>query len=559
HGGIFFVDLRDRYGITQITVDPEDGCKTLLEQAGNLKAEDVISVSGVVRGRSPDQINPNRITGAIEVVAERIEILSRSLIPPFEILDNLEPSLDLRLRYRYLDLRRRPMLEALELRSRFVHAMRSLLVSRDFIEVETPILTRATPEGARDYLVPSRVQRGKFYALPQSPQIFKQILMVAGTDKYFQIARCFRDEDLRADRQPEFTQLDLEMSFVTEDDVLEAMEATVAHAFDKCLGVALERPFPRLRYVDAMERYGSDKPDLRFGLELLDVSGETRSSDFRVFRAAIEAGGVVKAIRVPGGSEISRKRIDALEVLAREHGAKGLAWMKISSEGRSGPVAKYFGGEDGLVEKLGAGAEDLVLFAADRREIVNRALGEVRLGLARELGLLDPKQFSFCWIREFPLFEWSEERQRFEPSHHPFTAPLDWDADFTKDPGSIASRAYDLVLNGWELGSGSIRIHRQDVQKRLFRFLGLGEQEVERRFGFLIEALRYGAPPHGGFGMGLDRILALALGRSVIREVIAFPKTASASCLMCEAPSEVPGELLGELGLLLGGEEAKKK
>jgi len=556
HGGIFFIDLRDRYGITQVTVDPEfgGGDTGVLDLAGALKAEDVVSVRGVVRLREASQINPNRATGAIEVFAEAIEVLARAQTPPFEILDQNEPSQDLRMKYRFLDIRRRPMLEALELRSRMLHAMREKLIELDFVDVETPILTKATPEGARDYLVPSRLQHGSFYALPQSPQIFKQILMVAGVDRYFQIARCFRDEDLRADRQPEFTQLDLEMSFVTEEDVFDVFEAVIVHAFQKCLGVTIERPFPRLLHADAMSRYGSDKPDLRFGLELVDVAEVAAKTGFRVFTGALDSGGIVKAIRVPDGGKLTRKQIDGFSDVAQEYGGKGIAWVKCDADGGFvGPVAKFLAGDVGseLVAATSAEPGDLLLFAADREPVVHRVLGEMRNHLARLLELTDPKEFRFAWVREFPLFEWSEDRQRFEPSHHPFTAPADWDVDFAADPGSVKSQAYDLVLNGWELGSGSIRIHRQDVQQRLFEFLGLGEEEVQRKFGFLLQALSYGAPPHGGFAMGLDRVLALVLGRPGIREVIAFPKTASATCLMTDAPSIVSQEQLDELGLVV--------
>ncbi len=551
HGGIFFIDVRDRYGLTQVTVDPERVDAALLDVASGLKAEDVVSVRGTAVRRAPEQVNPQRATGEVEVFATEIELLAGAETPPFEILDETDTSIDLRLEYRYLDLRRRPLLEALEFRSKFLLAMRNYLAARQFVEVETPMLSRATPEGARDYLVPSRVHKGAFYALPQSPQIFKQLCMVGGVDRYFQIARCFRDEDLRADRQPEFTQLDLEMSFVEEDEVLEVMEGTVAAAFREVLGVEVELPLPRLAYGDAIERFCLDKPDLRFDLELVDVASVAADCGFQVFTKALEAGGRVKALCVPGGASFSRKKIDWLGSFAQEYGAKGLAWCKVTDDGLSGPVAKFFPDAAGskLAQVAGATAGDLLVFAADTHAVVHRVLGELRNHVAKDLGLCDPKVFRFAWVVHFPMFEWSEERERWEPCHHPFTAPLDWDVDFTADPGNLASRAYDMVLNGWELGSGSVRIHRRDVQERLFEFLGLPEAEIEDKFGFLLKALRFGAPPHGGFALGIDRIVALALGRSGIRDVIAFPKTTSAACLMSEAPSHVSAEQLDELAI----------
>ncbi|MEZ5987894.1 MAG: aspartate--tRNA ligase [Planctomycetota bacterium] len=552
HGQLFFLDLRDRYGVTQVTLDPEnEGFRPEdLALAQDLGAEDVVAVTGRVVRRAPELINPNRATGAIEVLPTRMERLSSSLVPPFVIEDKSDTSIELRLQYRYLDLRRRPMLEALEVRSRFVHALRDWLVGQDFVEVETPILTKATPEGARDYLVPSRVHKGSFYALPQSPQVFKQILMVAGVDRYFQIARCFRDEDLRADRQPEFTQLDLEMSFVEEEDVLQAVEGCVAHAFREVLGHEVPTPFERIPFAEAMERWGVDKPDLRFGMELVDVGEVVRGCGFQVFDGALERGGIVKAIRVEEGASLSRKDIDGLTDFVKEQGAKGLAWLKVADGELTGPVAKFFDAARGnaLLAATGAEAGDLLLFGADERKVVLRALGQLRNRLARDLDRIEPGVFRFCWVTAFPLFEQGDDGS-WQSSHHPFTAPLDWDADFEADPGSVASRAYDLVLNGWELGSGSIRIHRRDVQERLFAFLGLGRDEVEAKFGHLVGALQYGAPPHGGFAVGIDRIVAMALGLTSIRDVIAFPKTASATCLMTDAPSEVDPAQLAELAI----------
>ncbi|HHI78394.1 MAG TPA: aspartate--tRNA ligase [Planctomycetes bacterium] len=555
HGGILFVDLRDRYGVTQITFDPEAGGTPpeILEQASRLGNEDVIRVQGRVALRAEGQNNPNRCTGEIEVFADQLELLSKSEPSPIDLSEKNETSIETRLRYRYLDLRRPSLLQGLAFRSKFCHALREHLLGQDFIEVETPILTRTTPEGARDYLVPSRIHSNKFYALPQSPQIFKQLLMVGGVDRYFQIARCFRDEDLRADRQPEFTQLDLEMSFVEEEDVLQVVEAAVVHAFKRCLGIDLKTPFPRLRHEEAMERFGNDKPDLRFGLELVDLSALVARTEFKVFTSALEAGGCVKAIPVPEGADLSRKEIQGLEEVAKEYGARGLAWCKLGDEGLSGPVAKFFAGDlqEELIERTGLKPGGLLLFGAGDRTMVLRSLAEVRNALGKKLGLTPEGEFAFAWVTHFPLFEWNEEKQRFEFSHHPFTAPEDWDVDFSKDTEKVASRAYDLVLNGWELGSGSIRIHRQDVQQRIFEFLGMSPEEAQEKFGFLLNAFRYGAPPHGGFAFGIDRIVTLALGLDSIRDVIAFPKTASAACLMTDAPSPADPAQLEELKIRL--------
>jgi len=544
HGGIYFLDLRDRYGVTQIVLAEE--------VAGDLKLapEDVLCVRGAVRKRDERNINPNRETGEVELVAESVEMLSGSKLPPFEIIDDLDTGVELRLKHRFLDLRRAPLQQNLVHRSRFINAMRRAFEAQDFVEVETPILTKATPEGARDYLVPSRVHPGEFYALPQSPQIFKQLLMVSGMDRYFQVARCFRDEDLRADRQPEFTQLDMEMSFVEEEDVFASWEQVLIDTFKDSMGYDVPTPIPRMPYKEAMERFGVDKPDLRFEMELVALDDWARTSDFQVFSGAVEAGGRVMGLTVKEGGSLSRKEITALEDVVKTYGAKGLAFWKPAPDGGAGPLARFVpeGGAQELMELLGAAEGDLCLFVADPRErVVQRSLGELRVHLGKQLGLTDPSEFRFLWVTHFPLFEWDDEAGRWFSTHHPFTAPADWElggggfdlSDPDSPIGDQMSRSYDLVMNGWELGSGSVRIHRADVQQRVFEVLGIGEEEQRQKFGFLLDALSYGAPPHAGFAVGLDRLVALTLGMDNIRDVIAFPKTASATDLMCDAPSTV--------------------
>jgi len=552
HGGIYFVDLRDRYGVTQVVLSEE--------VAGDLKLapEDVLCVRGEVRKRDEKNVNPSRKTGEIELVAESVEMLSESKLPPFEIIDDLETGVELRLKYRFLDLRRAPLQHNLIHRSRFINAMRRAFEAQDFVEVETPILTKATPEGARDYLVPSRVHPGEFYALPQSPQIFKQLLMVSGLDRYYQVARCFRDEDLRADRQPEFTQLDMEMSFVGEEDIFAVWEKVLVDTFADSMEYEVQTPIPRLEYAEAMERFGVDKPDLRFEMELIALDEWAGTSDFQVFSGAVEAGGRVMGVTVKGGGTLSRKDVSALEEVVKTYGAKGLAFWKPAPDGGAGPLARFVGegGAEDLMGILGASEGDLCLFVADARErVVQRSLGELRVHLGKQLGLTDPSEFSFLWVTHFPLFEWDDEAGRWFSTHHPFTAPSDWslgggDFDLT-DPdspiGEQMSRSYDLVMNGWELGSGSVRIHRADVQQRVFEVLGIGPEEQRQKFGFLLDALGYGAPPHAGFAVGLDRLVALTLGMDNIRDVIAFPKTASATDLMCEAPSTVEAYQLEEV------------
>ncbi len=557
HGALLFIDVRDRYGITQVVFDEEKKGtpQGLLDRAAKLGQEDVISVRGSVAPRAPDKVNKKRATGAIEVFVTELIILNEAETPPFEVLDDPECGEELRMRYRYLDLRRRPMQHAMIKRSQFVTSVRNYLAENHFVDVETPILTKSTPEGARDYLVPSRVNPGKFYALPQSPQIFKQLMMVAGLDRYYQIARCFRDEDLRADRQPEFTQIDLEMTFVEEDDVLDLVEGMMVRAFKDTFGAELHRPFPRLDYFDAMERYGLDKPDLRFGMEILDVTEQVKDCAFKVFSGTIADGGIVRGLCVEGaGDKYSRKDIEkGLTGYVSEYGARGLAWAKVGDDGLAGSISKFFEGDAGtaLCEAMGAKSGDLMLFVADRKTVVLRALGELRNKLGTDLGLREHGEFKFAWVLNFPMFDYNEDRGTWDSSHHPFTAPVDWDLeDYSKDPGSIRSRAYDLVMNGWELGSGSVRIHRSDVQERVFNFLGITQEEQRAKFGFLLDAFQYGAPPHGGIALGLDRLITLAIGADSIRDVIAFPKTTSATDLMCDAPGDVAPEQLADLHIL---------
>jgi aspartyl-tRNA synthetase len=555
HGGIYFVDLRDRYGLTQVVLGAQ------FSEAVKLSGEDVIGVTGKVVAREPVNVNRERETGAIEVVAERLEVLSKARTPPIDVAAAELPAVETRLKYRYLDLRRPAMQKNLVHRARFISAMRSAFEREGFVEVETPVLTKATPEGARDYLVPSRVHPGSFFALPQSPQIFKQILMVAGLDRYFQVARCFRDEDLRADRQPDFTQLDMEMSFVEEEDVFAVWERVLAATFRDALGIRLATPFPRLRHSEAMERYGSDKPDVRFGLELVDVAAWARKSDFKVFHGALEKGGRVLALNA-GNAPFSRKEIEGeLAAAAALGGAKGLAWWKADPAGGTGSLARFAGGAlaGELMQLLGAKSGDLCLFVADTQATARRSLNEVRLHLRDKLELVDPQNFAFLWVTHFPLFTFDEEQKRWFSEHHPFTAPEDWTLGGAgADPGALMSRSYDLVMNGWELGSGSIRIHRSDVQERVFEILGIGPEERQQKFGFLLEALSYGAPPHGGFALGLDRSAALTAGLDNIRDVIAFPKTASATDLMCQAPAPVRPEQLAEVHVQLAGAALRK-
>jgi len=552
-GGLIFIDLRDRTGIVQVVFNP-DVSKDALETAESIRSEYVLDITGKVVAREEATVNPNLKTGRIEIQAESVNVLSAAKTPPFAISDQAsEVSEDIRLKHRYLDLRRPEMFNTLKMRHNVTKAVRSFLDDNGFIDIETPVLTKKTPEGARDYLVPSRVHEGEFYALPQSPQLFKQLLMVSGFDRYYQIARCFRDEDLRADRQPEFTQIDIEMSFMNQEDIMKLAEEMMAKVMLETHGVDISLPLPRMSYQDAMNLYGSDKPDTRFDMLLTDVSENVKDSDFKVFASAVANGGAVKAINVKGAaSKYSRKDIDALGEFAANYGAKGLAWLKAEADGLKGPIAKFFQDEKQqvLIEALDAKEGDLILFVADRLEVANDALGALRLKLGKELNLIDESLFNFLWVVDWPLLEYDSEEGRFYAAHHPFTMPVREDLDLVDtNPEDMKAQAYDLVLNGYELGGGSIRIFEKDVQEKMFALLGLSEEETKEQFGFLLEAFEYGAPPHGGIALGLDRLVMLLSGRTNLRDTIAFPKTASASCLLMEAPSEVDSAQLDELHL----------
>ncbi|OLN32272.1 aspartate--tRNA ligase [Desulfosporosinus metallidurans] len=549
HGGLIFVDLRDRSGMVQVVFDPEkmgDG----FAQAESLRSEFVVSIQGLVIARPEGMINPNLTTGEIEVVANSFDILNGAKTPPYYLVDQVDVDETVRLKYRYLDLRRPEMQAVFKIRHQVMQIMRNFFDSQGFLEIETPILTKSTPEGARDYLVPSRVRPGEFYALPQSPQIYKQLLMVGGMEKYFQIARCFRDEDLRADRQPEFTQLDVEMSFVEVEDILPMMEQLMVRIFGETIGKTIAVPFPRLTYKEAMERYGSDKPDTRFGMELVDVGDIVGKAGFKVFANAIASGGSVKCICAKGCSSLPRREIDDLGKFVSTYRAKGLAWIVLAEEGIKSPIAKFFTEEEMkvLIERMAAETGDILFFVADAYPIVCDALGHLRLELGKRLGLIPEDALNFLWVTEFPLLEYDEEQQRHIAIHHPFTAPMDEDLHLLEtEPLQVRAKAYDMVLNGTELGGGSIRIHRRGVQERLFSLLGMSEEEAVAKFGFLLEAFEYGTPPHGGVAFGLDRMIMLLAGKDNIRDVIAFPKTQSASDLMAQAPSTVADKQLKEL------------
>nr|WP_277397833.1 aspartate--tRNA ligase [Natranaerofaba carboxydovora] len=551
HGKLIFIDLRDLTGLVQVVCDFERN-KEALEIADSVRGEYVLSITGKVQARSEETVNPDLHTGEIEIECETIEVLNPSKTPPFLIEEDIETDENLRLKYRYLDLRRPDMQKNLELRHKVIKSMRDFLDGENFLEIETPILTKSTPEGARDFLVPSRLQENKFYALPQSPQLFKQLLMVSGFDRYFQIARCFRDEDLRADRQPEFTQLDMELSFIEEEELINLVERMIVYVFEKNLDIKMETSFNRLSYSDAISKYGSDAPDLRFGMELVDVSEIVKDSEFKVFKSALEKQGMVKGIVVPGGGDFSRKELDDLTEYVKEFGAKGLAWMILEENGVKSPIAKFFTEEqlNQLTEEMNAKTGDLLLFVADNTSVVNESLSNLRQTLARKLDLIPENKFELCWIVKFPLLEYDPEEKRYKAAHHPFTSPYENDLEnYEDEPEKIRAKAYDLVLNGVEIGGGSIRNHRKDVQEKMFEILGINKEEAREKFGFLLEALEYGAPPHGGIAFGLDRLIMLMAGAGSIREVIPFPKTANASCLMTGAPSEVEIKQLKELNI----------
>lgn len=549
-GGLIFLDLRDRTGIVQVVFQPENEQAHRL--AETIRSEYVLDIKGTVIKR--ENPNPNIPTGQVEVVADEVIILNASKMTPFPISEEAEQtSEDLRLKYRYLDLRRPSLQETFRLRSKASNIMRNFLDEQDFLEVETPILTKSTPEGARDYLVPSRVHPGEFYALPQSPQLFKQLLMVSGFERYFQIARCFRDEDLRADRQPEFTQVDIETSFMDVEDLYAMMESMMTRVMKETLGKDITTPFPRMPYAEAMSRFGSDKPDTRFGLELIDVAEAVTGAGFKVFDMALESGGEVKALNVKGAAgQFSRKDIDKLQEFTAIYGAKGLAWVKVTADGLNGPIAKFFdeAATARLVDATSAEAGDLLVFVAAKASIVADSLGALRQKLGKELGLIDETVFNFLWVTDFPLVTFEEADGRFYANHHPFTMPRREDLDkLETDPGSVLAVAYDLVLNGYELGGGSQRIYERDIQERMFKLLGFTEEEANEQFGFLMEAFEYGTPPHAGIALGLDRLIMLLAGRTNLRDTIAFPKTASASDLLTAAPSPVSDAQLNELSI----------
>lgn len=560
-GGIVFVDLRDRSGIMQVIFENGDIDEQGFEKAGKLRSEFVIAVTGRVEARS-GAVNPNLPTGEIELRAQSLRVLAEAETPPFPIEENSKTREEVRLKYRYLDLRRPDLQRNMMLRSQVSTLVRQFLANEGFLEIETPTLIKSTPEGARDYLVPSRVHPGSFYALPQSPQIFKQLLMCSGYDRYFQLARCYRDEDLRADRQPEFTQIDMELSFVDVDDVIDVNERMLAFLFEKVLGVKVELPIQRMTWIEAMNRYGSDKPDLRFGMELTDVSQVVKDCEFAVFKGALENGGSVRGINAKGQGAMPRKKIDKLVEFAKGYGAKGLAYIAIGEDGTvKSSFAKFMKEEEmtALIQAMQGENGDLLLFAADKTKLVWDVLGALRLELAKQMELLDKNEYRFVWITEFPLLEWSEEENRFMAMHHPFTMPMEEDlAYIDSDPGRVRAKAYDIVLNGNEIGGGSVRIHQNDIQEKMFEVLGFTQEQAYKQFGFLLDAFKYGVPPHAGLAYGLDRLVMLMAKEDSIRDVIAFPKVKDASCLMSEAPDLVDEKQLEELGIQIR-EDVKKE
>jgi aspartyl-tRNA synthetase len=553
HGGVIFVDLRDREGITQVVFNPGVD-QDVHAKAHSIRNEYVLAVRGKVDPRPDGMVNPNLHTGAIEVLVSELKILNPAKTPPFLIEDNIDVSENIRLKYRHLDLRRPQMQRNLLLRHQASSSVRNYLNGQGFLDLETPFLTRSTPEGARDYLVPSRVNPGQFYALPQSPQIFKQLFMISGYDRYYQIVRCFRDEDLRADRQPEFTQIDIEMSFVGEEEVIKLTEEMMSTLFKEVLDLDISLPFARLTYAEAVGRYGLDKPDTRFGFELKDVSDIVAGSGFKVFSGAVKKGGIVKALNAKGCINFSRKEIDDLTDFVSVYRAKGMAWIKVKDNDWQSPITKFFTEEEkeALAERIEMEPGDLIFFVADQPKIVNEALGNLRNHLGRRLNLIDEGQFNFLWVTRFPMFEYDEAEKRYQALHHPFTSPLEEDYEKLKDdPLAVQSRAYDIVLNGFEVGGGSIRIHQREIQEKVFKALGMDRQDYEEKFGFLISALDSGAPPHGGIAIGFDRLVMLLCGESSIRDVIAFPKTQKAACLLTGAPSATSKRQLDELQLRL--------
>lgn len=557
-GSLIFIDLRDRSGLLQVVFDEPQVGSEGFEKAGNLRSEFVVAVTGVVQKRSA-AVNESLKTGDIEVIANDIRILSEAETPPFPIEENCQTKEELRLKYRYLDLRRPDLQRNIMMKSKVSMLLRNFMEKEGFLEIETPILMKSTPEGARDYLVPSRVHPGSFYALPQSPQLYKQLLMCSGYDRYFQIARCFRDEDLRADRQPEFTQADMELSFVDVDDVIDVNERLLAYVFKEAIGVDVPLPIPRMTWQEAMDRFGSDKPDTRFGMELVDVSETVAGCGFGVFTGALENGGSVRGINAKGQGAMPRKKIDKLVSFAKDYGAKGLAYLAVNEDGTyKSSFAKFMTEEElaALVEKMGGESGDLLLFAADKNKVVWDVLGALRLELARQLELLDKNRYNFLWVTEFPLLEWSDEENRFMAMHHPFTMPMeeDWDK-IDSDPGAVRAKAYDIVLNGTELGGGSVRIHQDDIQEKMLEVLGFTKEQAHEQFGFLLDAFKYGVPPHAGLAYGLDRMVMLMMQCDSIRDVIAFPKVKDASCLMSHAPSPVDEKQLEELGIEVSEQE----
>ena len=553
HGGLIFIDLRDREGIVQLALDP-DRDPEAHQKAEQIRNEFVVAVRGKVSPRPEGTVNPKMKTGAVEVEVSELKILNRAETPPFMLDDHTEVAENIRLKYRFLDLRRPSLQKNLLLRHLVARTVRNYLDDRGVVEIETPVLTKSTPEGARDYLVPSRVNPGNFFALPQSPQLFKQLLMVSGFDRYFQIVKCFRDEDLRADRQPEFTQIDCELSFVDREAVMSIMEGLIAEVFKTALGIEIPLPMPRLSYAEALDRFGVDNPDLRFDLELVALTDLVRDSQFKVFAEVAAAGGLVKAINAKNCATFSRKELDDLTDFVKIYGAKGLAWVKVTEEGWQSPIAKFFSAAElaALNQALNAEVGDLLLFVADTPRITNEALGRLRGHLGQKLGLADKQNYKFSWVTDFPLLEWDGGERRHVAVHHPFTAPLEEDiALLDSDPGKARAQAYDLVLNGSEIGGGSIRIHDQTVQSRMFELLGIGAEEAREKFGFLLDALSFGAPPHGGIAFGLDRLMMILTGADSIRDVIAFPKTQKATCLLSEAPGKVDEKQLQELAIRL--------